>query len=284
MQKLQTTDEPYGSSHTFTGTTLYRLEKFVYEKGTNVALYNAEHSKEYKNFKDSINSSLDAQIQKIAVARTIDSLLLFSKAKIVNKELVVAVGGALGTKLLQYDIDITTYLTWAGTQGGQAALDKMGINGAFNLKNQAVIDYFDDYGNLMIRSVDNYTKEWIANKIQDGKENRLTPSEIAQTLVDDGKAINKVRAERIVVTETAKAMSFVEMKAAEQMGIEEVIWRTSIDERVCPICSPLEGVRQRIGRTFGAGFDGPPAHVSCRCFLEEVIPASWELTNIWTGE
>lgn len=43
------------------------------------------------------------------------------------------------------------------------------------------------------------------------------------------------------------------------------IWRTQQDERVCPICSPLNGTNQRVwGERFPAG---PPSHPNCRCFL-----------------
>lgn len=43
------------------------------------------------------------------------------------------------------------------------------------------------------------------------------------------------------------------------------IWRTQKDERVCPICSPLDGTNQRVwGERFPAG---PPSHPNCRCFL-----------------
>jgi HK97 family phage portal protein len=48
-------------------------------------------------------------------------------------------------------------------------------------------------------------------------------------------------------------------------GFEWVrVWRTALDERVCPVCEPLEGVPE----DFWAGcFEGPPAHMRCRCFL-----------------
>lgn len=43
------------------------------------------------------------------------------------------------------------------------------------------------------------------------------------------------------------------------------IWTTARDDRVCPICGPLDGRRYEIWReTFPSG---PPAHPNCRCGL-----------------
>lgn len=43
------------------------------------------------------------------------------------------------------------------------------------------------------------------------------------------------------------------------------VWNTQRDERVCPICSPLNGKTQDVwGKQFP---NGTPAHPRCRCFL-----------------
>lgn len=43
-------------------------------------------------------------------------------------------------------------------------------------------------------------------------------------------------------------------------------WMIADDERVCPICAPLDGEHAPIGGRFpGAGGSGPPAHPACRC-------------------
>jgi hypothetical protein len=51
-------------------------------------------------------------------------------------------------------------------------------------------------------------------------------------------------------------------------------WSTAADDLVCPICGPLHGARAEIGEPYlsptGEQFDGPPAHVSCRC-VEAVV-------------
>lgn len=267
--------------------TRIRIEKFVYENGTNVALYNAEHSKRYIAFKKALKKALYSQINAIAEYKdTLPLLMSLAKVKPTTSELLGQVSVLVNKNGLYEKVDLSAYLTWAGEQGGQAALDKLGIQAIFGLKDQRIIDYFSDYSRLTINSVDDYTKQWIAGKIQEGKDAGLTPFQIQQLLREDGDAISAIRSERIVLTETAKAMSTVELQAAMRYGIVEKIWRTSLDERVCPICSPAEGERAAIDATFGAvDVSYPPAHVSCRCYLEEVIPDNWVLPDkIWLGE
>jgi len=265
--------------------TRLQIEKFVYQKGTNVALYNAEHSETYQNFEKKLIKALYSQIKKIADYKdTLPLLMSLAKARNPSAELLAQVGVLINKDPLAQKIDLAAYLIWAGDQGGQAAFDKLGINAVFGLKDQRIIDYFSNYSNLTIDSVDDYTKEWIAGKIQEGKDQGLSPFEIQKMLFEDGETISEIRAERIVLTETAKAMGFIELEASKRNNIKEKIWRTSLDERVCPICSPIEGEKVNINREFSIGVQHPPGHVSCRCYMEEVIPDDWQLPqNIWTG-
>jgi SPP1 gp7 family putative phage head morphogenesis protein len=263
--------------------TRLAIEKFVYKKGYNVALFNAENSKFYKAFQKDIAISIQGQIGFVADYKT-HLPLLMSLAKADSGPLANQVGVLIAQKTLANDIDLQAFLVWAGTQGGQAALDKAGIYGIFGLKNQALVDYFKNSANLTIKTLDNTTKDWVAQKIQQGKDQGLTPFQIQQLLRDEGKGISKIRAERIVLTETQKAMTIIENEASRRYGIQKQIWRTSIDERVCPICAPLEGLETGVGQGYPGGYEGPPAHVSCRCYQEQVIPDDWQIpTNIWLG-
>jgi SPP1 gp7 family putative phage head morphogenesis protein len=72
------------------------------------------------------------------------------------------------------------------------------------------------------------------------------------------------RAQTIAVTETTRAYYEGGKEAAseiEKLGFEMVgIWRTANDERVCPICAPLNGKPEKEW-----GGLTPPAHPNCRC-------------------
>lgn len=265
--------------------TYLQIEKFVYENGINVSLFNAEKSTRYQNFQKSLQKALLSQIKAVANKETLPLLISLAKIKGTTAELLAQVTVLVNKNKLSNSVELAIYLIWAADQGGQSALDKMGIDAVFGLKDERLIAYFEDYSNLILDSVDDYTKQWVASKIQEGKDKGLSPFQIQQLLTEDGSMISKIRAERIVLTETNKAMSTIELETARRNGIEDKIWRTSLDERVCPICAPLEGEQQAINGDFSVGVASPPAHVSCRCFIEEVIPDTWVMPdNIWVGE
>jgi SPP1 gp7 family putative phage head morphogenesis protein len=81
------------------------------------------------------------------------------------------------------------------------------------------------------------------------------------------------RAETIARTETIRASMAGEHEAwrqAAEQGLLDTartrrIWITAHDERVCPVCQPLNGVQVRLGEPFTGGIDAPPAHPRCRC-------------------
>lgn len=260
-------------------TTRFRIYKNAYDKRINVHLFNAESSDTYKTFQKNLANNLFSQVEY--VASDIETLYVLSKAASV--ELLGQVGGLVAKYELSKKLGLNLFMYWAGEQGGQAAMDKLGINGVFGLQNPKFLQYFDQSANLVITSVDNTTKEWIAEKIADGKRQGLTPFQISNNLVDQAKGISKMRAEMIVLTETAKAMNTVEMEASKAYGIQEVVWRVSRDERVCPICLPLEGEIAKVGNLFKGGYS-QPAHPRCRCYIEQIIPQDWLAPeNLWTG-
>lgn len=261
--------------------TRLKIEKKVYKSRINVALDRAEESKTYQTFKGKLLEGLRRQIAVVATEQNINNLMLFTKA--ANNPLITEISTLLAETSIEGYIDLKIFLVWAGTQGGQAALDKLGMDGVFNVTNPQLVEYFEDHANLIIGSVDKYTKEWIAAKIQQGVDKGLNPKQIAEMLIDEAKGITKVRADRIALTELAAAMATVESEASRRYGIMEHIWRTSRDETVCPICLPLDG---KTGPTNGS-INGYviPAHPSCRCFYEDVIPEAWEIPDIiWLGE
>lgn len=258
--------------------TRLKIEKAVYDNGINVALFHAENSDEYKAFEKDLEFAFITQINE--AVEFIDDLLLHTKAEnsLIKQigTIITSIGSLVG---------MNSFLRSMGNFGGQAGLDKLDIQGKFVLQNQDLIRYFDDHSRLLITSLDNTTAKWLANKIQTGRANLQSPNEIVVAMLDEGVAFSRVRAEMIVLTETANALSIVEMEVATKYGIKEIIWRTSVDERVCPICMPLEGSKTVIGKNFVEGVKHPPAHPRCRCFLEEVIPDNWNPSNYgWLGE
>lgn len=76
-----------------------------------------------------------------------------------------------------------------------------------------------------------------------------------------------VRAEMIGVTETTRAYSMATVQYQNLLEIEGLamvrVWKTAADDRVCPICAPLDEMPEP---DWPAEYEaGPPAHPRCRC-------------------
>ncbi|MER8030734.1 phage minor head protein [Streptomyces bauhiniae] len=79
---------------------------------------------------------------------------------------------------------------------------------------------------------------------------------------------NPAWAERVAVTEIARAVSAASMFTYQLNGIKQKSWLTAVDERVCPVCLTNEGMGAiPIGQAFPSGHAYPPGHPSCRCAL-----------------
>ena len=94
---------------------------------------------------------------------------------------------------------------------------------------------------------------------------RITKTELQdQTIAIFGP--NK--AKQIAVNETTNAaVDGGEAAVRETDGTDEDdTWFTVEDQRVCPICRPLN--RSKRSRWQGLFASGPPAHVGCRCWIQ----------------
>ena len=130
-------------------TTRFRIYKNAYDKRINVHLFNAENSDTYKTFQKNLATNLFSQVEY--VASDIETLYVLSKAASV--ELLAQVGGLVAKYELSKKLGLNLFMYWAGEQGGQAAMDKLGINGVFGLQNPKFLQYFDQSDNLIINSV-----------------------------------------------------------------------------------------------------------------------------------
>lgn len=120
----------------------------------------------------------------------------------------------------------------------------------------------------------------------------LTANEIANKLAE---AMPRHRAELIARNETVYAIRSGRLEQdealAEKYGLQvKLIWRTSGDADVCPVCAAMEGQEISLGNAFNdtvTTADGEvitwerdswndngritSAHVSCRCYADEVL-------------
>ena len=82
-------------------------------------------------------------------------------------------------------------------------------------------------------------------------------------------AFGPVRAEMIAVTEVTRAYSAATntyQALLGEMGAKFMrIWNTSADDKVCPLCAPLNNKPESVWKRDYPS--GPPGHPGCRCGL-----------------
>lgn len=88
---------------------------------------------------------------------------------------------------------------------------------------------------------------------------------LAKELTDTVDGMTRKRARRIARTELAYAHSEGQLDSFEMMNIDEVgvmaEWSTAHDDKVCPLCQPMEGVVLTVKEARGL----LPRHPNCRC-------------------
>jgi phage portal protein BeeE len=134
-----------------------------------------------------------------------------------------------------------------------------------------------------------YTKQIVEDTLTSSEF--LTANEIAQKLQE---ALPRARAEMIARNETVYAIKSGRLEQdeilSEKYGLKvKLVWRTSQDSKVCPVCAAMAGQEVDLGKAFADSVeteDGvvgwehnswndsgriPDAHVNCRCYFDEVL-------------
>jgi len=105
----------------------------------------------------------------------------------------------------------------------------------------------------------------LVRQLTDGLARGEGPSVIAKELTETIDKIGARRATMIARTEIIRAHAEAQLDAMESLGVTEVgvmvEWSTAGDDRVCPLCQPLEGVVMTIKEARGL----IPRHPQCRC-------------------
>jgi len=139
----------------------------------------------------------------------------------------------------------------------------------YDLVNARAADWARDYAFDLVRDINDTTREMLRTQVATFVE---TPG---YTLRDIMTALpfDEERAARVAVTEITRAYASANQLAGEELvrqfpDLRVVkIWNTNRDERVCPICEPLDGRRMELDAPFDSDIAQPPAHVNCRCWM-----------------
>jgi hypothetical protein len=108
------------------------------------------------------------------------------------------------------------------------------------------------------------------------RERGVTGDALDESLSRFSRKLIRERALTIARTESIRAVSEGQSSIWEKAvegGIlppdQEIFWITTDDERLCPICAPMDGQTIKVGEMFSTGdgdqVDGPPVHPNCRC-------------------
>lgn len=105
----------------------------------------------------------------------------------------------------------------------------------------------------------------ISRELVDGLTKGESPLTVGRNINKQVDKIGKQRATTIARTETIRAHAEGNLDAMEELGISKVSvaveWSTAGDDRVCPLCEPLNGVEMSISEARGI----LPRHPNCRC-------------------
>ena len=118
--------------------------------------------------------------------------------------------------------------------------------------------------------------EGVTSELTNGLRQGMSPREVARNISERVEGFEdeegKKRAHTIARTETIRALAEGQLDSLEKLGIDEVTaaveWSTSLDEHVCPLCKPLEGIVLKLKEARGM----LPRHENCRC--------SWRPANV----
>jgi SPP1 gp7 family putative phage head morphogenesis protein len=164
-----------------------------------------------------------------------------------------------------------------GAQSGASLLPR-GVDLLVNwdVFNQDAIDWMKKYGLNWLHGINETTQKATIRAIDDWVRSGEPLPNLSARL---SQFFGRERAERIAITEVTRIYSEGNLAAWKSTGfVSGKRWNTAMDDRVCPICRPLDGRIVRSDYYFPAimagGLWAPPAHVRCRCWITPVLDES----------
>ena len=151
-------------------------------------------------------------------------------------------------------------------------IDKLATR-AFTLIDTDALDFMSQYNLVLAGDVHRELADGIRRTVMSGVATGKGVEDIVRDLghvVKDQESFRhagsktfrkaQYRMEVIARTEVLRAHNQGRIKFHQQVGVEKLEWMTMEDERVCPVCGPLDG------RVFNTGrLPQQPAHPNCRC-------------------
>ena len=121
-----------------------------------------------------------------------------------------------------------------------------------------------------LKGVNEAMSSKLSQMLADGLVQGQNPTKIARTMIREGIGFTKTRgiqsrALTIARTEIIRAHAEGQLDSMEKLGVDKVgvmaEWSSAGDDRVCPLCQPLDGVVMTVKEARGI----LPRHPNCRC-------------------
>lgn len=136
----------------------------------------------------------------------------------------------------------------------------LGVN--MMLVNEQVLDFTRTYTNEWWAALEATTRDSMRKSLLTWQEFGLGERGLPDLIDSLEPLFGPMRAELIASTEVTRLFAEGSVISYNSAGIETVEYQTVRDERVCPICVPLNGKRYPTNAA-----PNPPRHPRCRCAL-----------------
>lgn len=158
---------------------------------------------------------------------------------------------------------------------GQDTLNFLGLAQDFDSTQKRVIAYLKDDAGDLIKNINEYTLQRLRKTLAEGVREEEGVDDLKNRVSDVFESATGSRAEKIARTEVLRASNFATDEAYTQSQVVKgKEWLTALDERVCPICQPLDAktaTKDGNFSTTAGDVPYPPAHPNCRCTIIPVI-------------
>lgn len=209
--------------------------EYIHRDGLSVRAY-ASRIERY----EAVKTSIYARIKKLAVDETV---MLGNMLKEAYKE---SYYGNIDDTAKGFDVGINFGI-----------LNDDAINEAVNAKWSG-----KRFSKRIWDNTDRLAKEaqdLVVKSIMSGESNTKTAQKLA-----DRMQVEKFHATTLVRTETAHVHAMADLKAYEDLGIEQYKYLATLDYKTCQTCSPLDGQVFYV-REAREGRNCPVMHPRCRC-------------------
>lgn len=283
---------------------LNKLYKFLDNLKINSLLEKAEKTEKFKKFKTDVEKAIKQQINILIEENNLKKLyeaglqttkidepevLEETRARREpNEKLIEIMTNMLsGYFLINLIKKPYSFYLNLGEMAGQRALNDLGFKNKFNLTNQSLQTQIITEVNKRLSLIDHTTKDYVGATVEDSILNNWTLQDLKDVLKEEIQGIGgfsaKLRSDIIASNEANFILNVLRKETYKRNGVMKIKWVTARDERVCPICAPLDNEVRNDGQSFSNVY-APPVHTRCRCYIAPVyLEAEINLNYAWAG-